>query len=186
MLVIGIYRITNLANNKIYIGQSIDIEKRVKDHFYKAFSVKDSSYPSAIHNAIRKYGKESFVYDVLEECSMDELDSKERYYIDLYNSLSPNGYNMLIGGRYYKKSPPVRCRICNKEISKYNKTGLCIECYKDNIPTKCPDKELLKKQLFENNGNFSEVGRIYDVSSNAIAKWCRKLNMPFHSNDYKI
>lgn len=87
----GIYKITNLINNKVYIGQSIDIEKRLKKHKY--------SYDNFhIHRAIQKYGKDNFSYEIIEECSQDALDEKEKYWITYYNSLEPNGYNMVPGG----------------------------------------------------------------------------------------
>ena len=91
---IGIYLIQNNINNKIYVGQSIHIETRVKEHFWKAKCVKDVSFNSALHSAIRKYGEENFSWRVLEECDISELDEKECYYIKQYNSLSPNGYNI--------------------------------------------------------------------------------------------
>ena len=59
---IGIYLIRNKINNKVYIGQSIDIEGRWKDHKVR----KDES---AIHLAIQKYGVENFEFEVLQECS---------------------------------------------------------------------------------------------------------------------
>lgn len=95
---IGIYKITNLINGKIYIGQSVDIDKRIKDHFWKARCKKDISYNSALHSAIRKYGEQNFKYEVLEECTVDVIDERERYYIQKFKSLSPNGYNILVGG----------------------------------------------------------------------------------------
>ena len=94
---IGIYKIVNKINNKVYIGQSINIDKRIKEHFWKSQCEKDVSYNSALHNAIRKYGKENFEWEVIEECKIEEIDEKERYYIQFYNSLTPNGYNILEG-----------------------------------------------------------------------------------------
>lgn len=48
-----------------------------------------------------------------------------------------------------------------------------------------PNKEQLLKDLVELNGNFTAVGRKYGYTSNAVVKWCKKFNMPFHSSDYK-
>ena len=77
------------------------------------------------------------------------------------------------------------CADCGKEIS--DGSTYCIECYgkrqRQNI---WPSQEELKKILFENQGNFSKVGRIFKVSDNTIRKWCKKYNMPYHSSDYKI
>lgn len=87
----GIYKIENLINNKIYIGQSIEIENR----FHKHLNANDNFY---IHKALRKYGKDNFTFQIIEECSPKLLDEREKYWIEYYNSLVPNGYNMIPGG----------------------------------------------------------------------------------------
>lgn len=48
-----------------------------------------------------------------------------------------------------------------------------------------PNKEQLLKDLIELNGNFTAVGRKYNYSANAVVKWCKKFDMPYHSSDYK-
>ena len=110
---IGIYKITNTINGKVYIGQAQDIEKRWKDH------IKDSEKGNqVIYRAMRKYGVENFSFEVVEECSIEELDEKEIYYIEEYNSYihaeNSNGYNMTLGGggvRGYKLSKEARDKI---------------------------------------------------------------------------
>ena len=90
---ICIYKITNLINNKIYIGQTIrGIKRRWKDHINKV----GCKY---IHNAITKYGKENFKIEVIEYCEKSELDTREIYWISYYNSTNKDiGYNILEGG----------------------------------------------------------------------------------------
>lgn len=88
---IGIYKITNKINNKIYIGQSINIEERWKKHIYSPSS-------SLIHQAIVKYGVQSFIFEVLEECVLEQLNEREIYWISHYNSIIPFGYNKTQGG----------------------------------------------------------------------------------------
>ena len=70
-----IYKITCLVNQKVYVGQTIkNIEVRFKEH------LKDSErfdYP--LYRAIKKYGKENFIVELIEECYIDELDKKEKY-----------------------------------------------------------------------------------------------------------
>ena len=84
---IGVYKIENLINGKIYIGQSIHIERRWKEHCIP-------SSKSLIGKAIKKYGKENFSFQVLNECAQENLDELEEYYISKYNSITPNGYNI--------------------------------------------------------------------------------------------
>lgn len=55
---------------------------------------------------------------------------------------------------------------------------------KKEKPTR-PTAEELQKLLFDNNGNFSEVGRLYEVTSTSVYKWCKKFGIPYHSADYK-
>ena len=79
----GIYKITNKINGKSYIGQSIHIEERWKEHLYR-----NSSHISLIKLALQKYGVDNFTFEVIEECSPEELDKKEIYwikYFDTYN-----------------------------------------------------------------------------------------------------
>lgn len=88
----ALYKITNLINNKIYIGQSIHPNRRWVEHCYHA-NAKDDNLP--IHLAINKYGKENFLFEVLEWS--EDYNKREEELIQKYNSLIPNGYNILNG-----------------------------------------------------------------------------------------
>lgn len=91
----AIYKITNKLNNKCYIGQSNDPMRRWKDH--KCQSNKgDDIGKSAIHDAIRKEGVENFLFEIIGW--FEDYNNKEKEYIQLYNSLVPNGYNITPGG----------------------------------------------------------------------------------------
>lgn len=91
----GIYKFTNKLNGKVYIGQSINLEKRYKEHKYNHLNQKYCNYNSKFYRALRKYGFENFDYTVLEEC--EDVLEKEVFYIELYNSYN-NGYNSTRGG----------------------------------------------------------------------------------------
>lgn len=82
----GIYLITNLVNGKHYVGQSIDIRKRMWSH-------KKPGSKSIVSMAIHKYGINNFKIDVLEECSVEELDAREAHWI---SEIKPE-YNILLG-----------------------------------------------------------------------------------------
>ena len=86
-----IYKITNKVNNKSYIGQTrYSLEFRWRQHQHK----KDNTY---FHNAIKKYGVNNFELSVLEECDVEQLNSREIFYIAKYNTFQ-EGYNLTIGG----------------------------------------------------------------------------------------
>lgn len=89
---IGIYKITNKISGKSYIGQSNDIERRFKEH--QTIGNK-SRIPVDI--AIQKYEKESFTYEIIELCQIEQLNEKEEYWIKFYDSYN-NGYNCNPGG----------------------------------------------------------------------------------------
>lgn len=98
---IGIYKITNLINNKSYIGQSIKIESRWEEHKREAFNPKNRNYNRAFYQAIRKYGLDNFKFEIVEECNIEELDEKEKYWIAFYQTFPPElgkGYNLYPGG----------------------------------------------------------------------------------------
>lgn len=176
---IGIYKITNIINNKSYIGQSINIDKRLYEHKYKAFYKTDRSYNSAIHPAFRKYGIENFSFEILEECLLEELDEKEKYYIQKYNSLIPNGYNILIGGQGIRKEEPKLffCLNCEKQITKEAKTNLCPTCYQLTQRKADRPEPIELAKLIKENG-FEATGRLFNVSGNSIKKWCKDFQIP--------
>ena len=83
---IGIYKITS-PSNRIYIGQSIDIELRWLKH-------KSSNLKTKLCNSFKKYGFENHIFEVLEQCNIELLNDRERYWQDFYNVLSKNGLNL--------------------------------------------------------------------------------------------
>ena len=177
----GIYKITNLINGKVYIGQSINIDKRIKEHFWKAQNSKDISFNSILHQAIRKYGKENFLCEIVEECDIDIIDERERFYIKYFNSLSPNGYNILEGGQKYRAEPN-RCAICNSIIDKSAKH--CIKC-SHLLQRTCerPSRDELKHLI--RTIPFTKIGEKYGVSDKAISKWCKAEKLPYRKKDIK-
>lgn len=96
-----IYKITNKITNKVYIGQTKKtLEKRWHQHIKEAQDAINGdrqNFP-LFHRMIIKYGKENFNIELLEECSDDKLDIKERYWINQFNSYN-DGYNATIGGQ---------------------------------------------------------------------------------------
>lgn len=93
----GIYVIENTKNKKVYVGQSVNCEERIKQHFRDLKNKKHENIH--LQRAYDKYGKESFSSKILLECDIVELDIFEVSYIQEFQSLSPNGYNIELGGK---------------------------------------------------------------------------------------
>lgn len=98
IFLIGIYKITNNINGKIYIGQSTRVKTRWEEHKNRP--------REAIGEAIKKYGFENFTFEMIEECKEEQqLDEREKYWINYYNSYE-NGYNLTLGGNSGPKYSP--------------------------------------------------------------------------------
>lgn len=102
MKTIGIYGIKNRASGKWYIGQSIQIEIRLRHHLT---SLRRSDHPNAyLLRAYKKYGEEQFEFVLLESTTRELLGEREKYWITFYQSLSDdNGYNLETGGNLNKE-----------------------------------------------------------------------------------
>lgn len=92
----GIYKITNLKDNKIYIGQSTDIKTRWSNHIKAALKI-DSIAHSRVHDAMGEEGIWNFTFELLEQCPKEKLNEREKYYIEFYQS-NIYGYNKTTGG----------------------------------------------------------------------------------------
>lgn len=96
----GIYKITNTINQKIYIGQASDYQKRIKSHkanfnrFIKD-PIKHKSGCLFLYNAFKKYGIDNFVFELIEECDVIDLNEREQHWLDFHQSYNrENGYNL--------------------------------------------------------------------------------------------
>lgn len=88
----GIYKIANIKNNRVYIGQSNNLERRRKEHF--DWNLKSSQYI----DIIIKENKQDFIFEIIEICDSSLLDEREKYWISFYNSFY-DGYNKTKGGQ---------------------------------------------------------------------------------------
>jgi group I intron endonuclease len=97
-----LYRITNKINGKIYIGQTVQPEKRWTQHKTSAAS---DSPRMIISYAIKKYGNDAFEFEVIAGCkTWEDANEIETLLVAQYGSLVPNGYNVSLGGFNAPKS----------------------------------------------------------------------------------
>lgn len=95
---VGIYKIENKINGKVYIGQSIDINTRWYNHIKELDG--NRHHNEHLQHAWNKYKEDNFEFVVIEECTIENIDEQEIYWIDYYKALNPNyGYNMTAGGQ---------------------------------------------------------------------------------------
>lgn len=104
--IVGIYRIWNKFSGRSYIGQSVNIFRRWAQHSNMVYGKKQE-----ITKAIAKYGIDNFSFEVLEVCLAEDLNRLEKFYIEKFNSLHPNGYNMTAGGSKLTKRKYVKSKV---------------------------------------------------------------------------
>lgn len=80
----GIYKITNLENGKAYIGQSVDMRERMRQHVKTSLSSAPST--NKLYQQMKKYGPENFTFEVLEIVERAKLNERETYWIDFYKT----------------------------------------------------------------------------------------------------
>ena len=117
---IGIYGIRNNSNSKIYIGSSVNIEKRWRRH---KLELKNKTHSNKyLEKAYYKYGESVFDFILLEVCTKEILLDREMYYIEHYKSLEKEfGYNLLIPRQHATMSSAVEYSKILSEASKGKK-----------------------------------------------------------------
>lgn len=95
-IVCGIYVIKCIVNDKIYIGSSNNIGKRIRDGFKKLQN--GTSKIIYLQDAFTEFGENNFVYELLELVENNNLGKRERYWIVELNTVYPNGFNGSLGG----------------------------------------------------------------------------------------
>lgn len=159
---IGIYKITN-PNGKIYIGQSTNIEKRFKTYF----KISQSKTQTKLNRSFYKYGINNHIFEILEICSIELLNERERYYQDLYNVLN-NGLNCRLtetNNKSGKLSEAVKLKMSKSQKGR----KLTIEHKQKLSIAKLNNKRSLETRLKISQGHIG-IGckKIIDIETNII------------------
>lgn len=175
---IGIYKFTSKSTNMSYIGQSIQIEQRYKQHINEAKTGDNSKW----HQAIREQGIENFTFEILEECLPEQLNDREIYWINYYDSYN-NGYNSTPGGQSKYFDPQAIYEAWDQglsplEISQKLNIGTTT-VYNNLIGYANYDKReakirggiLASKNRNANNNSNSNNIYQYDLDGNYIKTW---------------
>lgn len=91
----GIYKITNISTQEIYIGKSTSVATRWTNHIKSACGLAGVA-DSQFQRALKQYGIENWTFELLEKCPKDKLTEREKYYITFYDTIN-YGYNQRIG-----------------------------------------------------------------------------------------
>jgi len=163
-----LYRITNKINDKIYIGQSIDPIRRWYEHKRSA----SSNSCMIISRAIKKYGNNVFIFEVIATCkTYEDANEIETLLVSQYNSLVPNGYNVSLGGMNAPKSEAWKKIISQKAQERAPKTSEQMRDIAANRPEDYYDHF---------NGNQ------YAKGIKHTDEWKEMMSNRFHSEEEKL
>lgn len=136
---VGIYMYENKENKKKYIGQSINITKRKSEHLTRLDT------HSKFDKVLQSIGMDCFNFVILEECSADLLDERERYWIEVYDTVNPEkGYNLTPGGQSQRGEKNIQAKLTKQQVLE------------------------IIKLLEENQLDDATIGKIYNVHRNTI------------------
>lgn len=173
-----IYKITNTINNKIYIGQTVDIKRRFNNH--------KNNKKSVISMAINKYGINNFTFEIIDKAeTVKESDTLEIKYINQFNTISPNGYNIANGGRggnkFKGKTKEELDIIKNKIATKMKEIRLLDNPFKNKHHSNETKKYLSKINKGENNPNAKprEYYEEKPMCRSNFKKVCQRRNWNF-------
>ncbi len=165
----GIYKIENKVNGKVYIGSSIDIEVRWKNHI-RSLNGKDKYFNDYLHRQWREYGEENFIFNIIEECNVYELDKKEQYWIEFYDSMDrENGYNLKEAGKRGKLSEETRRKLSiaakGKIFSEETRKKLSIaakgrQAFKDHKHSDNTKEKMSKSRISYFNNNPDKLDEL--------------------------
>lgn len=198
-----IYCYTNLTNNHKYVGQTNDLQRRIREHRSCAFNPKSSSYNDLIHKKIRQYGEDNFSIEVLEKLykpTIEETNAREIYWIAQLESYcgTGKGYNMDHGDgkkvRSYVLSPEELLQL-KQDIKqgvaffdlerKYRVSSSFISSVNHGVYFKDDDETYPLFKYYKDNSDYDELIDLLENSTYSLSKIAEILNIG-HSTVKKI
>lgn len=204
-----IYKITNQKNGMVYIGSSIDVERRWRNHKEAAFNHKDHHYNYPLMQAFRQFGIDNFSFKIVETVTdWNAMIEAEHNWIIKENCVKPNGYNQTDKTNSPMFDPTVAKKMSNTKREKYGKQ-ICEIDKNGNIINKwssiaeASESTLLDKgkisavcngtrittgsrifRFLDENGNIIEpIMRINKTQSNKVTKASRRVIKMDNSNN---
>lgn len=191
---IGIYKIVS-PSGKIYVGQSVDIEKRKCQYEKYPYQIKTQVI---LHNSIEKYGWENHTFQILEECEVENLNKRERYWQEKLNSVGENGLNCRYTktedkSGYHSKASRKRMAEAGKKkhFSKKHRKSLSEAAKKANqhIYTeefkeksrKAKQKKVIDIETEEIYNSVKEAAKKYDIHPSTLSAQLNRHN-PHQTN----
>ncbi|MDR0676617.1 MAG: GIY-YIG nuclease family protein [Elusimicrobiota bacterium] len=175
----GIYKITNKINKKCYIGQSIDIEKRWQRE-------KTGNCNKFLKDDFVKYGIDNFDFEILEECKFEDLNKREKFYIQKFNS-KETGYNLTSGGEYSHFGQVLDEKV-KRLISIRTKEALANEDTKRKMSDSHKGEKNANygKNQFENETKENREKRLRKCKAGSLLYWANVSNEEKEIRNKKI
>lgn len=183
---IGIYKITS-PSKRIYIGQSRNIDKRW--YTYKTSHFK-TQY--RLYSSIQKYGYENHIFEIIEQCEIEDLNIRERYWQDFYDVLSRKGLNCSLVST--KDKPRVFSKEVREKISKsqlgVKKTYLSKESLERakktrfKIGSTVNNKKVIDVKTGKIYGSAKELANILNKTQKYIQEAIRKQTKKYQNYKY--
>lgn len=169
-----IYVIENTINYKLYVGQTVNLERRRRSHF----SNSREQGNQAIKAAMQKYGKNHFDFVILEGCeTSDELNERESYWIKELNTISPYGYNLNSGGQSFVISDETRLKMKENHWSRKHPEVVFLlrgrRWTEEAKQRKCERNLQYQKTACKWGHVFDEENTYYQKHQNGTERVCR-------------
>ena len=160
---IGIYKITDKTNGLVYIGQAMNIKRRFSEH-----KTSNKGKKGTIDYIIRTKGVNNFIFEVIEECTIQELKEREQYWIAYYDSYN-RGYNLTPGGETLTGTENPNATFSEADVLDIRKRRFCgerkINVYQDysNHPFGTFERVWLGR-------SYTNIGKQFIIPTNEISR----------------